>query len=142
VEAIGTYSNQESLRQKWADLLKRVQGSPRRIRRDAPLPRSKRFSTAEDHVDIARKYESGDTTERIGKHYGISKTRVAAVLRERGVTIRRQALSDEQATEAVALDAAGRSLAWLGNCYSVSHTTVAAALRRYGVSIRPRPGVS
>ena len=87
-----------------------------------------------------RRYNAGETTEQIGAHYGISKTRVALVLREQGVAIRRQGLTGERLTEAAELYAAGRSLAWLGARYGVSHTTVAAALRRLGVQLRPRPG--
>jgi hypothetical protein len=86
------------------------------------------------------RYEAGETIEPIGGRYGISKTRVAFVLREKGVTIRRQGLIDERLTEAAELYAAGRSLAWLGARYGISHTTVAAALRRQGVELRPRPG--
>jgi lambda repressor-like predicted transcriptional regulator len=85
-------------------------------------------------------YEAGDNTEQIGDRYGISKARVATVLRERGVTLRRQGLRDEQVNEAAELYAAGRSLAWLGSRYDVSHTTIATALRRQGVLLRPRPG--
>ncbi|HTQ22295.1 helix-turn-helix domain-containing protein [Mycobacterium sp.] len=85
-------------------------------------------------------YEVGDTTEQIGDGYGMSKARVATVLRECGVTLRRQGLTDEQVNEAAELYAAGRSLAWLGSRYDVSHTTIAYALRRQGVLLRPRPG--
>jgi transcriptional regulator of aromatic amino acid metabolism len=86
------------------------------------------------------RYDTSETTEQIGAHYGISKTRVAFVLREQGVQIRRQGLTDERLTEAAELYAAGRSVAWLGARYGISHTTVAAALRRQGVELRPRPG--
>jgi transcriptional regulator of aromatic amino acid metabolism len=82
----------------------------------------------------------GDTTEQIGDRYGISKTRVATVLREHGVTIRRQGLTEKQVSEAAALYATGRSLAWIGARYDVSHTTVATALRRQGIRLRPRRG--
>lgn len=86
------------------------------------------------------RYEAGETTQRVGARYGISKTRVATVLREQGVTIRRQGLTDKQAKEAAALYIAGKSLAWLGAHFDVSHTTVASALRRDGVRLRSRPG--
>ena len=76
----------------------------------------------------------------VGSRYGISKTRVATVLREQGITIRRQGLTNEQVAESGPPYAAGRSLAWLGARYGVSHTTVAAALRRQGIQLRPRPG--
>jgi transcriptional regulator of aromatic amino acid metabolism len=36
-----------------------------------------------------RRYEADETTQQIGTRYGMSKTRVATVLREHGITIRR-----------------------------------------------------
>jgi hypothetical protein len=145
VEAIGTYSNKTSLREKWADLRKHVQDAPCRpplLSNDRPLPRSKRFLTADDLDDIVQKYEAGETTQQIGNRYGISKTRVATILREQGVIIRRQGLTDEQITEAAMHYVAGRSLAWLGARYGVSHATVATALRRQSIQLRARPGWS
>ena len=62
------------------------------------------------------------------------------MLREQGIAIRRQGLTQEQVSKAAGLYAKGRSLAWLGARYNVSHTTVAAALRRKGIQLRPRPG--
>jgi DNA invertase Pin-like site-specific DNA recombinase len=65
---------------------------PRLLRNQGPPPRSKRFLTACDVAEIVQKYESGNTTQEIGARYGISKTSVATVLREQGITIRRQGL--------------------------------------------------
>lgn len=132
-----------SRREKWADLRKCLREAPTRSpqsHRDGPPPRSKRFLSTDDIADIGQMYEAGDNTEQIGDRYGISKARVATVLRERGVTLRRQGLTDQQANEAARLYARGRSLAWLGSRYNVSHTTIATALRRQGVLLRPRPG--
>jgi DNA invertase Pin-like site-specific DNA recombinase len=94
----------------------------------------------EDTADIVARYQAGETTQQIGTHYGISKTRVATVLSEQGVPIRRQGLTDEQAREAVELYTAGKSLAWIGTRFGVSHTTIAAKLRQEGMQLRPRPG--
>jgi hypothetical protein len=143
VEAMGAYSNTGHLSKKWADLRKSITEAPPRLRlspQDDPKPRSKRFLAAQDLTDIATRYQAGDTTQQIATDYGISKTRVATVLREQGITIRRQGLTSEQAREAAALYAAGKSLAWLGKRYGVSHTTVATVLRLQGIQLRPRPG--
>jgi len=96
--------------------------------------------TAEDAADVVRRYGVGETTGQVGAIYGISRTRVAAILREQGITIRRQGLTEYQVNEAAMLYSAGKSLAWIGTRYNVSHTTVADALRRRGVQLRPRPG--
>jgi hypothetical protein len=143
VDAIGTYSNLASLREKYTDLRKRVLEAPPRpplLRSQAPPARTKRFLTESDATDIAQRYEAGETTRQIGTRHAISKTRVATVLREQGITIRRQGLTDEQVAEAAMLYVKGKSLSWLGIRFNVSHTTVATALRRQGIQPRPRPG--
>jgi transcriptional regulator of aromatic amino acid metabolism len=107
---------------------------------DKPKTRSRRFLTPQDIADIVTQYEAGKTTQQVGNRYGISKTRVATVLREQDVTIRRQGLSNEQPREAITLYEAGKSLGWIGARFGVSHTTIAAKLRQHGVRLRPRPG--
>jgi hypothetical protein len=143
VELIGRNSNLAHMSRKWPELRERIKQSlprPHLSGQDVTRPRSKRFLTAQDITDIVARYEAGETTQQVGTRYGVSKTRVAAVLREQGVTIRRQGLNHEQVDEAAARYAAGRSLAWLGARYGVSHTTVATALRRQGIQLRRRPG--
>ena len=139
MEAIGRNSNLGHHCKKWADLRRRILGSPPRPASGGTRPRSKRILGATDVDDIVKKYDSGETTQQIGAHFGISKSRVATVLREQGNTIRRQGLTIEEESEAEMLYADGKSLAWLGARYNVSHTTV-AALRRQGMQLRPRPG--
>jgi hypothetical protein len=143
VEAIGRNSNLRHLCKKWADLRKRMTESPARpplTHQDGPKPRSKRFLTIQDVADIAHRYEAGETTQQIGVCYGISKTRVATILREQGITIRRGGLDDDQVRKVAQLYVTGKSLAWLGARFGVSHTTVASALRRQRIQLRPRPG--
>ena len=143
MELTRTYSNLGQLCRKWAELRKRIDQSPPLpplSARDARKTRSKRFLTARNIADITRRYEAGETTRQIGNCYGISKMRVATVLRQEGITLRRQGLNDEQVNEAAALYAAGKSLAWLGARFGVSHTTIAIALRQQGIQLRPRPG--
>jgi len=143
VEAIVRNSNLGHLSKKWSELRKRINESPARpplSRRDAPKSRSKRFLTADDVADIARRYEAGETTQQTGDRFGISKTRVATVLHEQGVAIRRQGLNEEQVSDVAMLYAAGRSLGWLAAQYGISPTTVSRALQHHGVTIRRRPG--
>jgi hypothetical protein len=101
-----------------------------------------RSASVVDVIDIAQLYQAGETTQRIVTSFGISKTRVATVLREEGITIRRHGLNDGQVNEAATFYVAGKSLAWLGARYGVSHTTIANALRRQGIELRSRPGWS
>jgi hypothetical protein len=143
VEAIGRNSNLAHLSNKWPDLRKRIGESlprPPLLYQDKPKTRSKRFLRRQDIADIVNYYQAGETTQQVGSRYGISKTRVATVLREQGITIRRQGLTADQVTEAATLYTSGNSLAWLGARFGVSHTTIAAELRKQGVQLRPRPG--
>jgi AraC-like DNA-binding protein len=131
------------LSRKWSELREHIDASsprPPLSAQDHRKPRSKRFLTTQDIADIKHRYEAAQTTQQIATHYGISKTRVATVLREQGVTIRRQGLTDEQLTEAAKLYAEGDSLLSVGAHFGVSQTTIATALRRQGVHLRPRPG--
>lgn len=116
--------------------------SPRRCQggQDVPPPRSRRFLTPDDITEIVRVYEAGRSTQHIGSHYGMSKTRVATILREQGVPLRRQGLTDEQVSEAAQLYEAGKSLATLGAHFGVSHATIANVLKKRGIRLRPRPG--
>jgi hypothetical protein len=82
---------------------------PKRLEKHLPVLVGKVAVTG-----IVHKYEVGETTQRIGNHYGISKTRVAIVLRKQGITMRRQGLTDDQVDEAVGLYSTGKSLAWIG----------------------------
>jgi hypothetical protein len=143
VEAIGRNSNLAHLSNKWSDLRKRIAESlpcPPQLYQDKPKTRSKRFLTSQDIADIVARYQAGETTQQVGTRYGISKTRVATVLREQVVTIRRQGLTDERAREAAKFYVSGRSLAWIGARFGVSNTTITAELRKQGVQLRPRPG--
>jgi hypothetical protein len=81
------------------------------LAQDADKLRSKRFLSTHDVADIVARYEAGETTQQVSTRYGISKTRVANALREQGVAIRRQGLSDVQVNEAATLYVAGKSLA-------------------------------
>lgn len=130
---------------KWHDLQERITSSPHRSPQtdsDTPPSRSRRFLTAEDTAEIVQTYVAGQSTQRIGSHYGMSKTRVAAILREQGVALRRQGLTDEQVSEAAQLYEAGKSLATLGAHFGVSHATIANVLKKRGTRMRPRPGWS
>jgi lambda repressor-like predicted transcriptional regulator len=93
-----------------------------------------------DRGDIIARYEFGATTAELAAVYRVSKSRISAVLREHGVTLRRQGLTEKQTREAADYYIAGRSLAWLATRCGVSPTTVSRALQRQGVTLRPRPG--
>lgn len=69
------------------------------------------FLTTENLADVMARYKAGETTQQVGTRYGVSKTHVATIFREQGVTIGRQGMNDEEVNEAATLYAAGKSLA-------------------------------
>ena len=107
---------------------------------DSPPRQHKRSLSSDDIGDIITRYKSGAPTAQIGNQYRISKSRVSALLHAHGVKLRRQGLSEGQASEAADLYTAGRSLAWLAARYSISPTTVSRALHRQHIQLRPPSG--
>src|SRR5213078_3480752 len=70
-------------------------------------------------ADIIARFTSGATTAELASVYRVSKSRISAVLRDHGVTLRRQGLTEQQAREAADFYVAGRSVAWLASRYGV-----------------------
>jgi hypothetical protein len=131
------------LSRKWSELREHIDASsprPPLSAQDHRKPRSKRFLTTQDIADIKHRYEAAQTTQQIATHYGIFQNPCCHRPPRKGVTIRRQGLTDEQLTEAAKLYAEGDSLLSVGAHFGVSQTTIATALRRQGVQLRPRPG--
>jgi hypothetical protein len=129
VEAIGRNSNLSHLCKRWSELRKRISEAPQRPASSGTPPRSKRFLLPTDIDDIVHRYDGGETTQQIGAHFRISKSRVATVLREQGITIRRQGLTSEQSAEAQMLYSDSKSLAWLG---APTTFPIRPSLQRFG----------
>ncbi|WP_369044657.1 hypothetical protein [Sinomonas sp. P10A9] len=94
-----------------------------------------RLSTHQVAV-MTDRYKQGWSSQRIAETYSISKTSVVQLLREAGVTIRRQGLTAEQAREAARLYKDGQSLAWIGQRFVVSPGCVRNSLVAQGVKMR------
>lgn len=92
--------------------------------------------TATDQVDIAARYQQGWSSRRMAEAYKVSKTSIVILLREAGVPIRRQGLSDYKADDIAKHYAAGASLSAIGKVYGVSADTVRKLLLKQGVTLR------
>lgn len=92
--------------------------------------------TATDQADITVRYQQGWSSRRLAETYGLSKTSVVALLREKGIPIRYQGLDDSQIQEIIQHYAAGASLAATGKAYSVSAETIRNLLKKQGVAPR------
>jgi hypothetical protein len=91
-------------------------------------------------ADIVARYRSGEPSTAIGVADGLNKNSVIKVLREAGIPIRRQSLTDDQIAEAVRLYEAGQSLATVGRHLGVDHGTVWRALKKRDVQMRDTHG--
>lgn len=91
-------------------------------------------------AEIVATYEAGEPSTVIAASYGLSKGSVIRLLRDSGVTIRNQGLTDDQIAEAAQLYALGLSLAKIGARFDVDHGTVWRALKKRGVKMRDTHG--
>jgi len=89
---------------------------------------------------LVRDYEAGVETPELTGRYGLGKGTVLKLLREHGVTMRRQGLSSAEIDEAIQLHAEGWSLARIGQQFGRAHTVIRKALLDQGVPLRPRNG--
>lgn len=85
-------------------------------------------------------YQAGMTMKQLAAVFGIHRNTVSEHLRQRGVRIRMQGLSDKDIPEAARLYEAGWSSLMLGEKFGVTPDTILVALRRAGVQIRPGQG--
>jgi hypothetical protein len=105
---------------------------------DEPKPRTNRFLTAHDITHIVHCYEAGETTQKFSFRYGIQASGRNHLARARH---RYPPTRPEHASEAAALHATGRSLAWLGARFRVFNTTVARGTPPIRRPARQRPGL-
>jgi hypothetical protein len=98
----------------------------------------RRFSEAVE-MEIARRYESGESTTELGTAFGARGAVIGKILKRRGVQMRStQKFTPEEQADIVARYEAGESTTSLGAAYGVKHPTIANALRRAGVTLRDR----
>src|SRR5699024_6128842 len=87
-----------------------------------------------------RRYQSGETLRAIANDVGVSRQRLASLLRERGVRIRRATPSPAEVEEMVRRYADGDSLELVGERVKFSAGTVRNHLIASGVALRDPQG--
>lgn len=90
--------------------------------------------------ELARAYREGETSISLAKRVGISKQSVVKILREEGVAIRCQPLTEAQRSEVVRLYAAGESIRQVAAQLGCDFETVRQVLIGVGVALRPKTG--
>lgn len=94
----------------------------------------------DQRAKAAHGYETGDTTTQLAKDYGVAKSTIIGVLRERNVVVRRQPLTSEQVGEAARLYESGLSLSQVAKRLNVNQETMRVAIIGAGIQIRPAAG--
>lgn len=87
--------------------------------------------------EVAVRYEAGNTTTQLASDYGVSKSTIVGILRERNVVVRRQALRPEQVSDAAQLYAEGLPLSQVAARLRVNQETMRVAIIAAGVQMRP-----
>ncbi|MEV7757809.1 hypothetical protein AB0O16_07725 [Microbacterium sp. NPDC089180] len=102
-------------------------------------PRVKRGWTRlsdDQRAEVARRYESGATTTQLARDYGVAKSTIIGILRDKDVVVRRQPLTPEQVREAAHLYRDGLSLSQVATQLGVNQETMRVAIIKAGVALR------
>lgn len=105
-----------------------------------PLPRPVLRLTAETLDEAERRYKTGEILRVIAVDLGVSRQRLAARLRERGVRLRGEKPSAEQVREMCLRYSQGESLARVGERLGFNPSSVRAYLLRAGMALRDPHG--
>ncbi|WP_448238434.1 hypothetical protein [Microbacterium paulum] len=87
-------------------------------------------------AEVAERYEAGETTTQLAKVYGVAKSTIIGILREKRVVVRRQPLTPDQVNEAARLYESGLSLSQVAKQLSVNQETMRVAIMKAGVLLR------
>jgi lambda repressor-like predicted transcriptional regulator/Mor family transcriptional regulator len=102
--------------------------------------------TARQEAEACRLYQSGETCDEVGAHFGVSREAISRLLKRRGIELRPRgwstrghstALSPEQEIDICTRYAAGETGYDLAAAFGVSNVTVYSVLNRHGVKRRP-----
>jgi len=85
---------------------------------------------------MVRAYETGQSMVQLAHDFGIHRTTVAQHLVERGVSLRKTAMTEQQIDEAVHLYKSGLSFAKIGTRLGFNASTITTQVRRRGAHIR------
>lgn len=91
----------------------------------------------EVRTTVAERYAAGETTTALAQEYGVAKSTIISILRDRSVVMRRQPLTAEQVSEAARLYEFGLSLSQVAAQLNVNQETMRVAIRELGVHLRP-----
>ena len=94
----------------------------------------------EDRDVVATRYAAGETTTVLAEAFGVAKSTIIGILREKHVVVRRQPLTPEQVSEPAQLYESGLSLSQVAGRLQVNQETMRVAILAVGVVLRPPTG--
>ena len=134
----------KSLAGATADSLRQILAAAGTFDRDAsPMPAGRRSWTKlpeSTKRTIAERYVAGETSVTLAAEFGVAKSTVLKLLRDRNVVVRRQPMTPEQVADAQRLYEMGQSLSQISTQMAIPQDTIRLALKAAGVQLRPATG--
>lgn len=139
VALLGSYSKYEFM--QLGRVIERVEAAPQRrssrASSTAGVHRLDRRLSAKTVDELVVAFQNGASVPVLSGQYGVSKRALRNLLSNRGLEMRKQPMSPDEAELAVSLYAGGLSLREIGERIGRGKTTVSNALVRRGVVLRP-----
>jgi lambda repressor-like predicted transcriptional regulator len=137
VELLGCYSN----RTYWIKLAQTLDQNRTR-KADVPLRERQivRRLSEDEVTKLVYGYQAGANVYELAKQFGVHRVTVSERLHSRGVTMRRQSMTEQQTMVAARFYERGWSIARVGRHLGFSGGTVWLALRAHAVPMRDTHG--
>ena len=105
---------------------------------DIPPRSLKRRFSRQEIEEIVSRYKAGDSTPKLCRELGLSKSGILQLLRTEGVAMRKQAITTAGAKRAAHLYEDGMSITEIVEQIGYSYSTVRKSLHECGVAMRPK----
>ena len=122
------------LAQLSTDLIDHAEGMSQLPHRAKPKLKDRLASGVD--LEITERYQSGESSTKLAKYFGIGKSSILKVLRNNNVEIRHQPMTRDQIMLAVKLYTDGLSLMAVGSRFNRSASAIQNVLIREGVERR------
>lgn len=103
-----------------------------------PTRSLRRRLSPQETAELIARYGAGEASLALSKEYGISKYELLQLLRKEGVTLRKRAMTPEDAEHAARLYESGLTIDEVTEQIGYSYSTVRKMLHQSGVTMRPK----
>jgi hypothetical protein len=105
---------------------------------EVPTRSLRRRLSPQETAELVTRYNAGEVSPALSKEYGISKCGLLQLLRKEGVSLRKQAITPEDAKRAARLYESGLTIDEVVEQIDSSYSTVRKVLHQSGVIMRPK----